>query len=102
MTEALLATSGYLFVLGFQFEEPVFMHAITHVANQYSGSFVTNHSNKSEFFQNYEIHIGNDTNYNKNPKCSGGPFLSINADDSYVTDDYAVNNSWNGLGQGIG
>ena len=102
VTEAQLAASGYLFVLGFQFEEPVFMHAITHVANQYNGSFVTNHTNKSEYFQNYEIYIGNSSNYNQNPKCPGGPFLRTDDDDSYVEDDFAVSNSWNGLGQGVG
>ena len=29
---------GNILVLGFKFDEPVFMHAITHVQNMYSGN----------------------------------------------------------------
>ena len=65
------------------------MHAITHVADMYDGmSF--NHSDVSQLFQNYNIFIGNETDYTKNQKCAGGPFLQIDEPDSYISDAFAA------------
>ena len=64
------------------------MHAITHVADMHEGrSF--DHSDMSQLFQNFNIFIGNESDYNKNQKCAGGPFLQINEQSSYVFDAYA-------------
>ena len=41
-------------------------------------------------FQNYEIYIGNDSDYTKNSKCPGGPFMR--------TDDNANYHSWTASG----
>ena len=65
------------------------MHAVTHVADMYEErSF--DHSDKSQLFQNYNIFIGNESDYTKNQKCAGGPFLQIDEPDSYVSDAYAA------------
>ena len=34
-------------------------------------------------FQNYEIYIGNDSDYRQNNRCAGGPFMK--------TDDFTTN-----------
>lgn len=38
-------------------------------------------------FQNFEIYIGNDSDYTKNNKCAGGPFMRT--DDSTNYHDWA-------------
>ena len=65
------------------------MHAVTHVADMYEErSF--DHNDKSQLFQNYNIFIGNESDYTKNQKCAGGPFLQIDEPDNYVSDAYAA------------
>ena len=65
------------------------MHAVTHAADQFNGYSSLDHVNLEEFFQNYEIYIGNDSDYNNNAKCAGGPFLRIDEPNSFVYDDFA-------------
>ena len=70
------------------------MHAIVHSQNY----FVTKYPNQENaskvkyFFQNYEIYIGNDSDYTKNTKCAGGPFLHPDDPDSYVFDQNSYEN----------
>ena len=66
------------------------MHAVTHAADHFSGWKSWEHTNEWEYFQNYEIYIGNDPDFNKNAKCAGGPFLRTDDPNSYVLDEYAV------------
>ena len=40
-------------------------------------------------FGGFEVHIGNDPDYNSNAKCAGGPFLECN-------DCVTSHNSWAG------
>ena len=87
-TSVELSESGHIFIFGINFDEPVFMHAITHVADMYEG-YSWSHVNKNEWFQNYNIYIGNSSDYTKNTKCAGGPFLRTDDPDSYVLDEYA-------------
>ena len=64
------------------------MHAVTHVADMYEDrSF--DHNDKSQLFQNYNIFIGNESDYTKNQKCAGGPFLQIDEPNNYVFDAFA-------------
>ena len=34
------------------------------------------------------MHVGNDPDYTKNPKCSGGPFMVVDDPKSYTTGAY--------------
>ena len=54
--------TGHLFILGFDFKEAVFMHAITHVADLYGGNS-WEHTLDKDLFQNYNIYIGNSLDY---------------------------------------
>ena len=38
------------------------------------------HTNQNEYFQNYSMHVGNNTDWTKNPSCPGGPFMTISMD----------------------
>ena len=49
-------------------------------------------------FQNYEIYIGNDSDYTNNNKCAGGPFMRTNDSSNYHTYSYegsTYDNVWN-------
>ena len=65
------------------------MHAVTHAADMFNGGS-EEHFNIWELFQNYEIYIGNNSDYNQNVKCAGGPFLRTDNPDNYVYDDMAA------------
>ena len=47
----------------------------------------------SQLFQNYFVHVGNNTDWSKNPSCPGAPFMTMAKDGSaqsgYVYDRYA-------------
>ena len=34
--------------------------------------------------QNFDVHVGNDPDYTKNPKCPGGPFMVVGDPKSYT------------------
>ena len=89
MSKVELSASGFKLVLGFKFNDPVFMHAITIVADMFNGISYA-HSNTNELLQNYDIYIGENENYSQNTRCAGGPFLKINDPNSYVFDDFAA------------
>ena len=86
------------------------MHAITHVADFFEGD-VFEHVDTQEYFQNYNIYIGNDPDYTKNASCAGGPFLRTDDSSSYHYNDYvgwypywvngAVDNDPFGYGEGM-
>ena len=65
------------------------MHAVTHASDFYNSKAYL-HTNEEEFFQNYEIYIGNDSDYNKNEKCAGGPFLRTDDPNSFEYNEYAA------------
>ena len=73
------------------------MHAVTHAADLFH-SKAWLHTDVEEFFQNYEIYIGNDSDYNKNAKCAGGPFLRIDDPNSFVYNEYAAQEGSDPLG----
>ena len=82
-------------IIGFDFGESVFIHAILHSQDDLNTGVPRqdDFTNLINFFQNYEIYIGNNTDYSKNHKCAGGPFLNPNEPTTYVfdsnADDYA-------------
>ena len=39
----------------------------------------------NEWMQNYDLHIGDDPDYTKNPKCIGGPFMQTDDLKNYST-----------------
>ena len=91
-------------IIGFNFGEPVFMHAILHaqdtincVEPTYVGS-----SYLKNFFQNYEVFIGNSSNYTENTKCAGGPFLDPADSSSYVFSQKGYDSNQNPFSQGLG
>ena len=45
------------------------------------------------YFQNFELHIGDDPDWTKNPKCPGGPFMTTDAgSNGWVSEpSFAVN-----------
>ena len=75
-------------IIGFDFSESVFIHAIVHAQDQLSGfrAYDEGISYLKNFYQNYEIFIGNNSSFSKNQKCDGGPFLDPNNSATYVHD----------------
>ena len=73
-------------IIGFDFTEPVFMHAILHVQDDLRTEFVMDDNELKYFFQKYEIYIGNSPVYTENQKCSDGPFLDPDLRSAYVFD----------------
>ena len=73
-------------IIGFDFGEPVFMHAILHAQDTIdcTWSYSVGSSYLKNFFQNYEVFIGNSSNYTENTKCAGGPFLDPSDSSSYA------------------
>ena len=64
-------------------------HCILVVQDLFStGARHSSHSNTNEYFQNYEIHVGDDSDYNNNPKCAGGPFMNVDDVNNYDTVTY--------------
>ena len=45
----------------------------------------TDHTDKAEYFQNFEIYIGDYDQWYNNQKCAGGPFMDL---DDYEEDYY--------------
>ena len=77
-------------ILGLDFRESVFMHAILLVHDLPNGDESwTKNSLLWRYFQNYEIHIGDSPDYETNTKCAGGPFLNAEDPQSFVHDEYA-------------
>ena len=35
------------------------------------------HTDTSQYFQNYFVHVGNDPDWTNNPSCPGGPYMTI-------------------------
>ena len=66
------------------------MHAIT-IAEDQHRRWIYEHFEFSELFQNFEIFIGNDSDFTQNARCPGGPFQRLDDTDSYVYDDFLGN-----------
>ena len=65
-------------VLGVQFPEPVFQHAVLAVTSIHKLDYVDQaNSALNDGLQNFEIYIGNDPDYTMNAACSGGPHLVV-------------------------
>lgn len=58
------------------------------IQDLYNGLAPHEHTNQNEYFQNYWIYIGDDSDYTKNKKCPGGPFMRVDDDSNYVTVTY--------------
>ena len=54
------------------------------------------------FFQNYEIYIGDNSNYAANELCANGPFLDPNDSSSYVYDYSTDVGGHDAYGYGVG
>ena len=72
-----IKSQGNKMIIGFDFTESVFIHAVLHTQSEgslpYSSSYGP--SSLKHFYQNYEVYIGDHSIYSYNQKCAGGPFL---------------------------
>lgn len=77
VTEASISSTGHILKFGIDLGDIYFQHAHLIIQSLYNGYAydIILDVNK---FQNYEIYIGNDSDYNKNKKCPGGPFMQTN------------------------
>ena len=73
-------------ILGLDFTESVFMHAVLMVHDFGPTKIHYNQGTDSlsYYFRNYEIYIGDNSNYLRNEKCTGGPHLNPNDVNTYV------------------
>ena len=51
------------------------------VQDLYSG-YAWDITDTSKFFQNYSMHVGNNTDWRQNPSCPGGPYMTMAKDGS--------------------
>ena len=88
-TETEISSDGHFFKFGFDLGDIYFQHAILIIESVYlrHPNDTINDKNK---FQNYEIYIGNNSDYTQNSKCAGGPFM--------LTDDAANYHTWTYMG----
>ena len=70
-------------------------HAILLLEDHYGGGPTTSSYNDDNLFNNYEIYIGDDSDWNNNVKCPGGPFMQLTDNDSYSVDPYSGQTIWN-------
>ena len=61
------------------------------IQDLYNGLAPHEHTNQNEYFQNYEIHIGDNKDYSKNTKCAGGPFMKTDDNSNFQTVSYTHN-----------
>ena len=82
-----LKANGGRLVIGYEYSESVFMHAITHGQDHLGGGSSTQGTaGLKNLLQNYELFIGEDADYTKNAKVPGGPFLHPDNQDTYAFD----------------
>ena len=84
-----MAAEGHIFKLGVSFPQTVFIHGILAVQDLYDKTWAYDYLDENFRLQNFEIYVGHSANYLDNEKCSGGPFLKIDEDSSYVYDKRA-------------
>lgn len=53
------------------------------------------HAIDEDHFQNFQVYIGESTDYTQNPKCPGGPFLQKSDPNSMSYDDFENKLIWN-------
>ena len=89
-TDAQLAALDHKLKIEFDLGDSFFQHCVVLIQDLYGGQ-PHEHSNLNEYFQNYEIYIGDDATYTNNPKCAGGPFMKTSDDSNYSTVSYVDN-----------
>ena len=76
-----------MLVIGLEYSESLFMHALTHAQDQLTNySWTQGTGDLKHLLQNFEIYIGEFADYNQNTKVPGGPFLHPDNQDTYVFD----------------
>ena len=72
-------------VISFNLPKSFFIHCLLIVQDLYDGVHTNDSvSSINTWLQNFEIYIGDDTDYIKNTKCPGGPFMDSNDSNSYT------------------
>ena len=65
---------SHLFVLGFDHGDSYFQHAVVVVTDFLIVDYFMN--TETDYFSNFLIYIGDNTDYTQNPQCEGGPFMT--------------------------
>ena len=90
-----METVGHQFVLTIQLDRSFMQHAILLLEEHYDDDPQKNSYDDRDLFNNYEIYIGDDTNWTNNVKCEGGPFMHLEDTNSYSDDPYTGDTIWN-------
>ena len=69
---------GDQFELAFDLGKPMMVNAILIAQDQFNG-FSHRHTDKNQYFQNFNLFIGDSIDWNKNQRCPGGPFMKTDA-----------------------
>ena len=80
-TKALMESSNHIFVLGIDLGKTYMQHAVLIVEDLRSGQADSGIVDENKF-QNYEVYIGDNSDWTKNLKCPGGPFMTLDDPDS--------------------
>ena len=81
-----MATVGHQFVLTIRLAKSYMQHAILLLEDNRQGETQTSSYNWYALFQNYEIYIGDSTDWSQNTKCPGGPFMRYDDPSSFSVD----------------
>ena len=76
-TDVQLKPDGHKMVIKIDLGKILFVHCLLVLQDLFKGLYPSTHSKTNEFLQNLEFYIGNDTDYTKNAKCPGGPFMVV-------------------------
>ena len=88
----MLSALSHKLKIEFDLGDSFFQHCVVLVQDLFNGRAPHEHTNKNEYFQNYDIHIGDDPNHLNNPKCNkSGTFMRKDDNSNYVTVTYEHN-----------
>ena len=79
-------TVGHQFVLTIQLAKSYMQHAILLTEDNQGNETITSSYNWFALFQNYEIYIGDNSDWSQNTKCPGGPFMRYDDPSSFSVD----------------
>ena len=88
-------TVGHQFVLTIQLAKSYMQHAILLTEDNQSGETIASNYNWYALFQNYEIYIGDSSDWSQNTKCPGGPFMRYDDPNSFSVDPLYGETIWN-------
>ena len=80
-----MAPTNHKFVMTIDLSKSFFVHCLLVVQDLYTGIEPSLHlAALNEWFHDYDVYIGDSSDYLENKKCDGGPFMGLTDPSSFV------------------